>query len=153
MSSTHIVTIGRIILSLIALFTCLGGYLADWNETHVKNPNWPPHARFHNGQTMSMGMGLGLLTFYLIWRVGTRSTPKDILDSAFLASLTGSLYYLTGISAIFYPGSSWTDPEFEDGKLAPQIPLFAVCFMLPWGAYFLERQRLRAEVRSSKAKG
>lgn len=47
-------SLGRILLALVAVVTSVGGYIADWNETHVYNPRWPPHAKFHNGQTMSM---------------------------------------------------------------------------------------------------
>ena len=61
-------TAGRLSLSAVSLVTGIGGFLADWNHTHVLNPNWPPHARFHNGQTMSMGLCLGLLTGYFAWR-------------------------------------------------------------------------------------
>ena len=28
---------------------------------HIKNPNWPPHAKFHNTQTILMGFYLGVL--------------------------------------------------------------------------------------------
>ncbi|KAF2670694.1 hypothetical protein BT63DRAFT_422997 [Microthyrium microscopicum] len=154
MSSKLLISTGRLVLSLVAIATSFGGFLADWNETHVKNPNWPPHARFHNGQTMSMGLCLGVLTFYLTWRVNTKSSPKEILDSTFLAALTGSVYYLTGISAIFYPGSGWTDPELDDGRMiAPQIPLFSSLFFLPWFAYLLERKRISNHIPSYKAKG
>jgi uncharacterized membrane protein len=152
-SQNRVVSVGRILFSLVALITAFGGYLADWNETHVKNPNWPPHARFHNGQTMSMGMGLGLLTLYFTWRVGsTKSTSEESLNSAFFAALTGCLYWLTGMSAILYPGSFWTDPEFDDGKLAPQIPLFGILFTLSWLAYLLERQRLGPDIEVNKTK-
>ena len=42
-------TAGRTILTLVAIVTAVGGYIADWNHTHVYNPRWPPHAKFHNG--------------------------------------------------------------------------------------------------------
>ncbi|KAL2037095.1 hypothetical protein N7G274_010222 [Stereocaulon virgatum] len=34
--------------------------LVLWNETHTKNPHRPPHAEFHPGQTISIGLCLGL---------------------------------------------------------------------------------------------
>jgi hypothetical protein len=57
-SSFKAVLPARIVLSLIGTATAVGGYLADWNETHVFNPKWSPHAKFHNGQTMSTGLAL-----------------------------------------------------------------------------------------------
>ena len=36
---------GRWILSSAATLTAVGGFLADWNRTHLFNPNWPPHAK------------------------------------------------------------------------------------------------------------
>jgi hypothetical protein len=47
-------SIGQILVALVGVATSTGGYIADWNETHIYNPRWPPHAKFHNGQTLSM---------------------------------------------------------------------------------------------------
>ncbi|MGV9367501.1 DUF6640 family protein [Amycolatopsis sp. NPDC003731] len=32
------------------------------------NPAWPPHAKFHNGQTMSLGLTLGATSLWQLWR-------------------------------------------------------------------------------------
>ncbi|EXJ93965.1 hypothetical protein A1O1_02358 [Capronia coronata CBS 617.96] len=134
------VTPGRICLSLVALSTSISCYIADWNDTHVKNPNWPPHARFHNGQTMSMGLSLGLLTAYFTWR-----PVRDIRvakDSITTAALVGTLYWATGVSAILYPGTKWVDPEFGEG--APQRGVFLAHAALVWIGRWLELRRLDA---------
>jgi hypothetical protein len=65
------IPIGRWLLSLVALFTIAGPYGADWNETHIYNPNWPPHAKFHNAQTMLVH-GAQLLTQPDVARVGVQ---------------------------------------------------------------------------------
>ena len=49
----------------------VGGLLADclvWATArqHMKNPAWPPHAKFHNAQTILLGIGLGVLTVALV---------------------------------------------------------------------------------------
>ena len=33
-------TPSRIIVTFCNLLYSIGAYVADWNETHVKNPNW-----------------------------------------------------------------------------------------------------------------
>ncbi|WP_020670947.1 DUF6640 family protein [Amycolatopsis nigrescens] len=61
---------GKVLISLSAVGTMVGSYAADWNETHIYNPTWPPHAKFHNAQTMSMGTALSLATLYHLWKPG-----------------------------------------------------------------------------------
>ena len=84
--------IARGLLTLNALITGIGAYAADWSDSHVFNPKWTPHAKFHNGQTMSSAAALASLTLYYTWR--RTPYPKD---SLFTASVLGSLYYLTAI--------------------------------------------------------
>lgn len=33
--------IPRSLLSIVGGITAIAPYLADWNETHIYNPNWP----------------------------------------------------------------------------------------------------------------
>lgn len=143
MATTPFLTAGRACFTIAAAFTSAGCYAADWNETHVKNPKWPPHARFHNGQTMSMGLCLGLLTAYFAWRPVFSPGGHGVVDAQHcvtIAAVIGSLYWVTGLSAILYPGTKWTDPEFGDG--APQLPIFCGLLALTWLGWFLEMRRL-----------
>lgn len=38
---------GRLVLTLISLFFGFGGIAIDANATHLFNPTWPPHTRYH----------------------------------------------------------------------------------------------------------
>ena len=96
-------TPGRAVLTLSSIGLIAGAFLADFSETHLLNPKWPPHARFHNGQTMSMGAALGLLTMYYTWRSYTNKECER--QGTVTAMLMGSLYWMTGFSAILYPGT------------------------------------------------
>lgn len=126
--------LGKALLTLSATMQILGPFLADFNETHVLNPRWPPHARFHNGQTMSMGLGLGLCTLYYTFRPQKSITQTK--DSLQTAALFGSLYWVTGLSGILYPGSKAIDPEFGEGF--PQFWLFLGLGVVSWVGAGLE---------------
>ncbi|KIW50355.1 hypothetical protein PV05_11951 [Exophiala xenobiotica] len=146
-------TPGRICLTLVACTLGPGCFLADWSASHVFNPRWPPHAKFHNGQTMAMGATLSLATLYYTWRgLGhgrSRDDRRDLDAGACLelekesiktATLFGSLYWVTAIAAWFFPGSLAVDPEFGTGF--PQFPLFSGMLGLAWIGGWLEMRRL-----------
>ena len=131
--------LGRICLTLSAGMAIVGPFLFDFNETHVKNPRWPPHAKFHNGQTMSMGLALGLAALYY----SHRPAPKALkADHIFTAAVFASLYWITGLSAILYPGSKAIDPEFGEGF--PQLYVFTAMAVISWVGYWLEIRSLSA---------
>jgi len=102
-------SIDRILVSIVSLVTIFGAFIFDWDKTHIFNPDWPAHAKFHNGQTMSMGVALGLLSLWLLWR------KKKISSFDFnLAVVIASLYWVTQASAILYPGTAFFDPNTVD---------------------------------------
>jgi hypothetical protein len=41
----------RLIFTVIGVTLPIAAHLADMSQTHIYNPHWPPHAKFHNGQT------------------------------------------------------------------------------------------------------
>ena len=135
-------TAGRILLTVCAILTPTASFLADWSETHVLNPNWPPHAKFHNGQTMSFALLLGILTVYYTWRPSSSSSSSQQQrivgkkkDDLWTAAIFASVYYVAGLSAIFYPGSLAVDPEFGEGF--PQLGPFVVLGVLPFVGYWV----------------
>ncbi|MEV7045235.1 DUF6640 family protein [Amycolatopsis sp. NPDC051061] len=126
--------LGKALISLTAAGTLVGPYLADWNETHIHNPAWPPHAKFHNAQTMSMGAGLSLATLYHLWKPGR---SRAALDSA---TITASLYLLTQLSAGLYPGTASADPPREDNWQQLKFALPGLGLVLL--GYVVERYRM-----------
>ena len=70
--------ISRLILSGAAIGTIIGTGLADLNTTHVLNPAWPPHARFHHATGWGTVTGSQLLALWLLCRPGQQAnTPQD----------------------------------------------------------------------------
>lgn len=132
--NTAVVTVTNILFAISA-------YLADFNHTHVLSPRWPPHAKFHNGQSMSFGALSALTALYLLNR--PNPTVDAARDSVFLAAVVGSLTSVAGLSAILYPGTAWVDPEFDTGALAgPQVYVFVGQLVVIWSACFWERGRI-----------
>lgn len=100
------ITLGRGVITGGNLLYAVGAFLADFNETHVYNPRWPPHARFHNGQTMSLGILLSTTSLYFAYRpFGTQLSTAATRDSIFYSALIGSFYCFAGLTAILYPGT------------------------------------------------
>ncbi|KAI1341714.1 hypothetical protein F5Y15DRAFT_345475 [Xylariaceae sp. FL0016] len=117
-------------LRIDALGLLFGAPLADMNHTHMYNPRWPPHAKFHNGQTITLSVMLGIATMYYTWRKPL--SPAMRREFMTISAITGSIYWLAGLAAILYPGTMGLDPEFG-GPGFPQAPLFtgfAVCGLL-----------------------
>ena len=61
-------TLGKSLIAFSTLSAGVGAFVADLNRTHLFNPSWPPHARFHDAQTMSLGAGLTIATLTGLWR-------------------------------------------------------------------------------------
>lgn len=101
------VTPGRVTIVLGNLLYAVGAFFFDYSETHVFNPRWPPHARFHNGQTMSLGALLAAASMYYLLR--PTSSIAQAKDNVFTSTLIGSFYCTAGISAILYPGTAWQE--------------------------------------------
>ncbi|KAH0285416.1 hypothetical protein M436DRAFT_56006 [Aureobasidium namibiae CBS 147.97] len=147
-STSPLLTPGKSLIALVNLVTLFGPYLADWNKTHIHNPNWPPHARYHNGQTMSLGLFTGLITYFCLFFLlpATSSPTHQTLHLSWVLVLQ-NLVYLSSLSGILYPGSGWTDPEFGEGK--PQMFVFPVLVGVTWVGWWVERKRI---VRAGKEK-
>jgi hypothetical protein len=120
----------RILYSLIAAIIAIGSFAADYNETHIFNPNWPPHAKFHGGQTLSMSVLLGLMTIVFAWRKAGDRTTAVFTTAAFAA-----LYWISQAAAILYPGTTFFDPQFVTPDSYPlgiaiQVYIEAGCLSL-----------------------
>lgn len=101
------------LVALVAIVTIAGGLLADLvvpktSKQHMLNPKWPPHAKFHNGQTIFLGVLLGGLSLYLLFR-----GEGDRRLAFVLATVAASYYWISMILAGWLPQTAWADPEFE----------------------------------------
>ncbi|MEW2165600.1 DUF6640 family protein [Streptomyces sp. NPDC007084] len=143
--TTNRISLGKILISVPAVIAGVGPYVADWNETHIHNPNWPPHAKFHNAQTMSLGAGLAGAALLQLWRpADSTASARASLDSG---ALSAALYWVTQISALAYPGSRAVDPPGK--QFFPQAVIAFPSLSLVGLGYALERRRLRRQELSA----
>ena len=110
----------RLIFTLIGVSLPVAAHAADMNETHIYNPRWPPHAKFHNAQTLSMSLLLGGLTTFLAWWP-SNNVPAMVGAAAGAASL----YFISQSTAILYPNTAYFDPEFKP-QTVRGVPLAVV---------------------------
>lgn len=96
----HMAVLSRLIFTVIGVTLLIAAHLADMNQTHIYNPHWPPHAKFHNGQTLSMSLLLGGLTIFLAWWPST-NVPLMVA----VAAVAASLYFIAQSTAILYPNT------------------------------------------------
>ena len=121
-------------MTLVAIWATFGSYIFDWNETHIYNPNWPPHAKFHNAQTMLLGTVIGILSLWLLW-----FQNGDSRTMFRLALVTASFYWITQAGSILFPGTALVDPEFaHPGQPPAQLIVDLVMLGMLGLAYFLE---------------
>ena len=116
--------IARYLIAFVAVFN-FGGLIADaivpaTARQHLLNPHWPPHAKFHNAQTMLMGLVSGTLSLTILF-----GRPPLTLPALLLAAAIAANYFVTMALAPLFPSTAWMDPEFAAGAprplgLAPQ---------------------------------
>lgn len=68
----------KLLITFGVLFYVLVIPYLEWNHTHVFNPDWPPHARFHEVWQLFTHIALGVVALWLVWRHGLINLPAII---------------------------------------------------------------------------
>jgi len=127
--------IAKWIVALVAVWN-FGGFVVDalipiTAKQHLYNPRWPPHAKFHNCQTMVMGIVLGLVSLWSLFGIGPLTVSR-----LFLAAATAGAYFVSMLFAPLFPDTAWHDPEFvhQDpmplGLSSQKLVALIVCIVL-----------------------
>lgn len=80
---------------------------------------------------MSMAVCLSFLSLYYSWISDALGNESDAIK---VAAVVGGVYWVTGLSAIWYPGSKAIDPEFGRGfpQFWPWVAHLVVCAWAWW---------------------
>jgi hypothetical protein len=96
----------RLIFTTLGILLPIGAHIADYNKTHIFNPNWTPHAKFHGGQTLMFSILLGAISIFFAWR-----KTRDRLNGVLATFSFAAVYWVAQAGAILYPGTAPFDPD------------------------------------------
>jgi hypothetical protein len=102
-------SLGQGALVSAAALTAAGGFLADWNRTHLFNPDWPPHAKFHDAQSILLGSLLGASGLYFL-----RRRSKHPERNLALGALLPSFFWISQGASFAFPGAEGLEAEFPE---------------------------------------
>jgi hypothetical protein len=134
-------TLGKWILTFVLVAGAVVATAVDWNTTHLFNPAWHPHARFHDALFLLFLDATTLIVLWLLWRP-SREPGLGIKVAA--------LYSLAAWTPFFYiepliPGTSLLAadnvPVLKIGGMsfAPNLIVAALLVLLTVIAYGLAR--------------
>src|SRR3954453_9103750 len=78
-------------LNLLAVWTSVNGLAADWNYTHLFNPQWSPHAKYHDALSIVAGILLGIVALLSVCCGGAASQAYPVFAMVEMCSFMPSL--------------------------------------------------------------
>ena len=117
-------SIGRALLTLAALFSVGATVGPDLlTPTHVFDPAWPPHARFHAALAAFTAAGNSLVALYLVW-------SRNDLHGCRLAAVLIALFWMIFLGCARLPGVALMAPALELAVAFVPLVLTAVGYWL-----------------------
>jgi hypothetical protein len=84
---------GRILITFTLVCTMVLPVLIHWNQTHVFNPAWPGHARFHVALGDCMMFGYSVMGLWLLRRRSS-SRSVDVLVAALAPAIAWGSFFM-----------------------------------------------------------
>ena len=105
---------GGYLLTASLVLSVLISVAADFNTSHLFNPDWPPHAKFHDVAMLNLLIGSAGVGLWVLWR---KSLEPDI--AARIAGLIPIIFW----TAFFW--APWVVPGVSlvaiEGQPPPQV--------------------------------
>ena len=111
--------IAKTLLSVLVVVSTLVSVVVDWNASHVFNPDWHPHGRFHDVMLLTLLVAFIPILLWLLWRKSKEPEVAVKVTTAILVTFWGSFYI-----NLLIPGTS---PAANVEELPPSllgIPLY-----------------------------
>jgi len=101
----------------VLIFAAVVPYL-EINASHVFNPHWPPHARFHEVWQLSTNCGIGLLCLWLAW-----AKNRIYMASVLVILVMGGVLVANSLSGAY--GGSVLSGNLSKQALGMELAVFA----------------------------
>ena len=100
---------GHSLLIAMSAATAVSGFIMDMNKTHIYNPRWTPHSKFHNAISIMNGALLGAAGLYFL--LAKHKNRKMALKLG--AALPG-MFWSSLLAAPLFPGAKGMEAEFPN---------------------------------------
>lgn len=96
------INLGKSIISFVIAASAIVSTLVDWNESHLFNPTWHGHAKFHDALMLCLLIGVSIVALWQLWR--DAKEPEVAIKIAALVPVAfwSPFYYIS----LAIPGTS-----------------------------------------------
>ena len=132
---------GKFILSFVLVAGAIVSTAVDWNTTHLFNPAWHPHARFHDALFLALLDGTTLIMLWLLWRPSREPAVAVAATALYLLAVWTPFLYIEAL----IPGTSLLAsanvPVLRLGgvSLPPNLAVAIVAVLLSLAGWLLAR--------------
>jgi hypothetical protein len=133
--------LGKFILSFVLVVGAIVSTAVDWNTTHLFNPAWHPHARFHDALFLLFLDATTLVMLWLLWRRSTEPAVGIKAAALYSAAVWTPFLYIEAL----IPGTSLLAAadvpvlRIAGMVLAPNLIIAIVAIVLTIAGYWLAR--------------
>jgi len=131
--------LGKSILTFVLVVGAVVSTVVDWNTTHLFNPAWHPHARFHDALFLLMLDAMSLVALWLLWRQSKEPEIGLKVAALFAAAVWTPFFYIEAL----IPGTSLLAADdvpvlrVAGMSFPPNLIIAAVLVLLTVIAYWL----------------
>ena len=133
--------LGKFILGFVLVIGAVVSTAVDWNTTHLFNPAWHPHARFHDALFLALLDGTTLIMLWLLSRPSREPAIAVTVVALFSLAVWTPFFYIEAL----IPGTSLLAsadvPVLTLGSLTlpPNLAVAIVFALLTLVGYLLAR--------------
>jgi hypothetical protein len=133
--------IGKSLLTLVLAGGALTAFLFDWNTTHVFNPVWPPHARYHGAVLLFFLSGVAGVANWLLWRPSREPRVAVAAAACFSLAYWTPYFYVPVLDpmASYSPPSAGPEPHIAGIIVHPNLVIMTIFILITAAGWWLAR--------------